>query len=175
MLYEKAKEQYEKALSINPKFAQALNNLGATCEIFGLKDQALENYNNAINEDPGYCEAHRNLSAIKKYKKNDPQIHQLESLYSNINLTKPDKKNLSFALAKVYEDLGENEKFFKFLNEGNNLRKQELSYTFASSKNFHLSMLKAFKSPPKIITQIRKINQPFDLYLYLGCQDPELL
>ena len=153
MLYEKAKEQYEKALSINPRFAQALNNLGATCEIFGLKDQAVENYNNAINEDPGYSEAHRNLSAIKKFKKNDPQIHQLESLYSNINLTKPDKKNLSFALAKVYEDLGENDKFFKFLNEGNNIRKQELNYTFASSKNFHLSMLKAFKSPPKIITQ----------------------
>jgi len=168
MLYEKAKEQYEKALSINPRFAQALNNLGATCEIFGLKDKALENYNNAINEDPGYCEAHRNLSAIKKYKKNDPQIHQLESLYSNINLTKPDKKNLSFALAKVYEDLGENEKFFKFLNEGNYLRKQELSYTFEPSKNFHLSMLKVFKSPPKIITQDKKNKSTIRPIFVLG-------
>jgi len=168
MLYEKAKEQYEKTLSINPRFAQALNNLGATCEIFGLKDQALENYNNAINEDPGYCEAHRNLSAIKKYKKNDPHIQQLESLYSNINLTKPDKKNLSFALAKVYEDLGENEKFFKFLNEGNYLRKQELSYTFAPSKNFHLSMLKAFKSPPKIITQDKKNKSTIRPIFVLG-------
>ena len=168
MLYKKAKEQYEKALSINPKFAQALNNLGATCEIFGLKDQALENYNNAINEDPGYCEAHRNLSAIKKYKKNDPQIHQLESLYSNINLSKPDKKNLSFALAKVYEDLGENEKFFKFLNEGNYLRKQELSYTFEPSKNFHLSMLKVFKSPPKIITQDKKNKSTIRPIFVLG-------
>ena len=168
MLYERAKEQYEKAIAINPRFAQALNNLGATCEIFGLKDLALDNYNNAIKEDPSYCEAHRNLSAIKKYKKNDPQIYQLESLYSNINLTKPDKKNLSFALAKVYEDLGENEKFFKFLNEGNNLRKQELNYSFTSSNNFHLSLLKAFKSPPKIISQNQKNKSTIRPIFVLG-------
>ena len=88
MMYEKAKEQYEKAIAINPKFAQALNNLGASCEIFGLKDQALENYNKALVIDPSYSEAHRNISAIKKYKKNDPQISQIESLYSmtNVNL-----------------------------------------------------------------------------------------
>ena len=168
MQFQKAMYQYEKALSINPKFAQALNNLGASLEIFGQREKAFENYNKAIQENPRYYEAHRNLSAIKKYKKNDPQIHQLESLYSNINLTKPDKKNLCFALAKVYEDLGENEKFFKFLNEGNNLRKQELNYSFASSNNFHLSLLKAFKSPPKIITQNEKNKSTIRPIFVLG-------
>ena len=80
----------------------------------------------------------------------------MESLYSRPNLTLSDKRNLSFALAKVNEDLGNDDKFFKFLNVGNNLRKQELNYSFASSNNFHLSLLKAFKSPPKIITQSDK-------------------
>ena len=168
MQFQKAMYQYEKALSINPKFAQALNNLGASLEIFGQREKAFENYNKAIQENPRYYEAHRNLSAIKKYKKNDPQIHQLEALYSNINLTKPDKKNLSFALAKVYEDLGENEKFFKFLNEGNNLRKQELNYSFESSNNFHLSLLRAFKSPPKIISQNEKNKSTIRPIFVLG-------
>ena len=168
MQFQKAMYQYEKALSINPKFAQALNNLGASLEIFGQREKAFENYNKAIQENPRYYEAHRNLSAIKKYKKNDPQIHQLEALYSNINLTKPDKKNLSFALAKVYDDLGENEKFFKFLNEGNNLRKQELNYSFESSNNFHLSLLKAFKSPPKIISQNEKNKSTIRPIFVLG-------
>jgi tetratricopeptide (TPR) repeat protein len=168
MLYEKAKEQYQKALSINPKFAQALNNLGATCEIFGLKEQALENYNKAIDQAPNYTEAHRNLSALKKYKKNDSQINLMESLYSSPNLTLSDKRNLSFALAKVNEDLGNNDKFFKFLNEGNNLRKQELNYSFSSSNNFHLSLLKAFKSPPKIFTQNEKNKSNFRPIFVLG-------
>ena len=153
MFFEKAKEQYEKALSINPKFAQALNNLGAAYEIFGLKEQALENYIKSIKEDPSYSEAHRNLSAIKKYKKNDPQINQLESLYSNNYLPISDKRNLSFALAKVHEDLGDSDQFIKFLDEGNNLRKQELNYSFDSSKNFHSSILKAFENPPELISE----------------------
>ncbi len=152
MMYEKAKEQYEKAISINPKFAQALNNLGASCEIFGLKDQALENYNKALVIDPSYSEAHRNISAIKKYKKNDPQISQIESLYSMTNVNLSDKRNLCFALAKVHEDLSDNDQFFKFLNEGNQLRKKELNYSFSSSEKFHSYLLKAFQNPPEIVS-----------------------
>ena len=148
--FQKAKDQYVKALSINPKFSQALNNLGAICEIFGLKDQALENYNKAIISNPLYCEAHRNLSVIKKYMKNDSHINQLESLYLNNNLNLSDKINLCFALAKVNEDLGNYNQFFKFLNEGNQLRKQQLNYSFSSSKKFHLSLIKTFKSSPKL-------------------------
>jgi len=152
MMYEKAKEQYEKAIAINPKFAQALNNLGASCEIFGLKDQALENYNKALVIDPSYSEAHRNISAIKKYKKNDPQISQIESLYSMTNVNLSDKRNLCFALAKVHEDLSDNDQFFKFLNEGNQLRKKELNYSFSSSEKFHSYLLKAFQNPPEIVS-----------------------
>jgi tetratricopeptide (TPR) repeat protein len=151
MLFEKAKEQYEKALLINPKFAPALNNLGAACEIFGLTEQAFNNYTNAINEDPNYSEAHRNLSVIKKYKKNDTQINQMESLYKKTHLTITDRRNLCFALAKVYDDLGENDQFFKFLNEGNDLRKQELNYKFSSSQKTHDGLLKAFKKTPNIL------------------------
>jgi tetratricopeptide (TPR) repeat protein len=153
MLFEKAKEQYEKALLINPKFAQALNNLGAVCEIFGLTEQAFKNYTNAINENPNYSEAHRNLSVIKKYKKNDTQINQMESLYKKTHLTITDRRNLCFALAKVYDDLGDNDQFFKFLNEGNDLRKQELNYKFSSSQKTHDGLLKAFKKTPNILSK----------------------
>lgn len=168
MNYEKAKAQYEKAISINPNFAQALNNLGATYEIFGLKDKALENYNKAIKINPRYCEAHRNLSAIKKYEKNDSQINQMESLYSEIDLSIVDKKNLSFALAKVHEDLGNYDQFFEFLNEGNKLRKNELNYSFASSKNFHSSLISAFKSPPKPIVKSQQNESDLRPIFILG-------
>ena len=153
MLFEKAKAQYEKALLINPKFAQALNNLGAACEIFGLTEEAFKNYTNAIKEDPNYAEAHRNLSAIKKYNKNDTQINQMESLYTNSQVTNTDRRNLCFALAKVHNDLGDNDQFFKFLNEGNHLRKQELKYKFSSSQKTHDSLLKAFKKKPYLIPE----------------------
>lgn len=153
MMYEKAKEQYEKAIAINPSFAKALNNLGAVCEIFGIKEQAFQYYNNAIEKDPNYSEAHRNLSAVKNYKKNDSQINHMESLYNKADLTLEDKKNLSFALAKVNEDLGNNDQFFKFLNEGNHLRKKELNYSLSSGKKLHANLLKAFTPPPALIPE----------------------
>jgi tetratricopeptide (TPR) repeat protein len=168
MIYENAKVQYEKALKINPNFAQALNNLGSVCEIFGLKDQAYKNYNKAIKIDPSYCEAHRNLSAIKQYKKNDSQINQLETLISNKTINISDRRNLNFALAKVHEDLGNNDQFLKFLKNGNQLRKQELNYSFSSSKNFHSNLLQAFKSPPELINQSNQKNSNIRPIFILG-------
>ena len=153
MQFQKAMGQYEKALSINPKFAQALNNLGASLEIFGQKEKAFENYYKAIQENPRYYEAHRNLSAIKKYKKNDPQISQMMSLYSDTNLTISDKRNLCFALAKVNEDIGNYDLFFKYLDEGNQLRKQELNYSFLSTQKLHAGIQKTFENPPKSISK----------------------
>ncbi len=69
---------------------------------------------------------------------------------TNVNLS--DKRNLCFALAKVHEDLSDNDQFFKFLNEGNQLRKKELNYSFSSSEKFHSYLLKAFQNPPEIVS-----------------------
>ena len=79
-----------------------------------------------------------------------------------------DKKNLSFALAKVHEDLGNYDQFFEFLNEGNKLRKNELNYSFASSKNFHSSLISAFKSPPKIIAKSKQDKSTLRPIFILG-------
>ena len=50
----------------------------------------------------------------------------MQSLLSNSELSHSDRKHLSFALAKVYEDLGKQEKLFEVLHEGNHLCRQEL-------------------------------------------------
>ena len=168
MQFEKAMYQYEKALSINPKFAQALNNLGASLEIFGQKEKALKNYNKAIQENPRYYEAHRNLSAIKKYNKNDPQISQMMSLYSETELTISDKRNLCFALAKVYEDIGNYDLFFKYLDEGNQLRKQELNYSFVSTQKLHDGIQKTFENPPKPISRSESESSTIKPIFILG-------
>ena len=151
--FDKAIKQYKKAVIINPEYAQAFNNLGCSCEILGLKDEALIHYEKAIACNPKFVEAYRNLSNIKKYNKNDPQITQMLSLYSITDLNLSDKVKLNFALAKVYENLGNHHKFFKFLNEGNRLRKQELNYSFVESKNFHSILLRVFKSSLPIIKE----------------------
>jgi tetratricopeptide (TPR) repeat protein len=149
--FEKAKEQFEKAVSLNPSYAQAFHNLGILSEMINLPNEALNHYEKTVSINPKFADAFRNLSKLKNFKISDPQIHQMKSLYSEKGLNISDKVKMCFALAKVYEDIGEHEKFFKFLNEGNRLRKTELNYSLNESKDFQISVMKLFnKAPPKI-------------------------
>jgi tetratricopeptide (TPR) repeat protein len=149
--YTDAKKQFEKAISLNPNYAQAHHNLGILCEMIGLPDEALNHYLNAVKNNPRFAEAYRNLAKLKKFKTSDPQISLMRSLYFEEGVSKSDKVKLSFALAKAYEDLEHHNDFFKFLNEGNNLRKNELNYSFKESEDFHKSLIQLFSNPlPKV-------------------------
>ncbi|RZL36073.1 MAG: tetratricopeptide repeat protein [Pedobacter sp.] len=47
--YDKAIEQYKKALQINPNHADSRNNLGMTFEVLGKKDEAAAEYKKACD------------------------------------------------------------------------------------------------------------------------------
>jgi len=149
--FEKAMNSFNKAVTLNPQYSKGLLNMAIISEIMNLPDEASEYYEKVLTLEPNYTEAYRNQSRTKKYKKNDPQIAQMQSIYSNDKLGISDKVQINFALAKVNEDLGNQKDFFKHLNEGNRLRKKELNYSFKESKNFHSSLVRLFsKDKPKI-------------------------
>ena len=149
--FEKAKVSFKKAVALNPQYAQGLHNLAILCEIINLPDEASEYYEKALAVEPNYAEAYRNQSRTKKYKKNDPQIKQMQSIYSNENLSISDKVHINFALAKVNEDLGNQKDFFKHLDEGSRLRKKQLNYNINETEEFHSSLIRLFsEDQPKI-------------------------
>ena len=149
--FEKAKASFKKAVALNPQYAQGLHNLAILCEIINLPDEASEYYEKALAVEPNYAEAYRNQSRTKKYKKNDPQIAQMQSIYSNDNLSISDKVHINFALAKVNEDLGNQKDFFKHLDEGSRLRKKQLNYNINETEEFHSSLVRLFsEDKPKI-------------------------
>ena len=154
--FENAKKEFEKAVYINANYAQAFHNLGILCEIINLPKEAIIHYEKSIEINPEFAEAYRNLSKIKKYKKKDPQIPQILSLYSSDKINLADKARLGFALAYINEDLGNNDEYFKYLNEGNRLRKDEINYSFEDSKNFHSIITNLFESDQPIIKKPSK-------------------
>ena len=149
--FEKAKKQFEKAISINPNYAQAYESLGILCEIINLPNEALGNFEKALKVNPHLTNSYRNLSKLKKFKAKDPLISQMESIYSNSDLHSSHKINLCFSLAKAYEDLNHQDNFFKFLNEGNALRKKELGYDIIQSQNVHSTIINLFSSKQSLI------------------------
>ena len=58
----------------------------------------------------------------------DEQFSQMKELYLNESCSEEQRCNVSFALAKASEDLGDLEESFKYYSEGNALRKKFLRY-----------------------------------------------
>ena len=156
-----AVKSYEKALAIEPDYPQAHNNLGIVHQERGQIDDAVKQYEKAVAIKLDYAEAYHNLSTLKKYTANDPQITQMQSLLSTNNLSQSDRIHLCFALAKVNENLGNQDEYFKFLHEGNRLRKQELNYSLDNSKNLSSTVKKMFSSPPSLSYKASTIRPIF--------------
>ncbi len=144
-------ESFEKSFSIKSDFTEPLFNSAILHKDLGNKDLSELALKKLIAIDPNYFSAYRNLSGLFTFSKNDPLIAQMESLYSDVDINQSDSIDLCFALSKVYEDLGDKRKQFKFLNEANKLRKKELNYSFQQSLDLHLTIKKIFRKPlPKI-------------------------
>ena len=136
-------KSYKKAIALKPDFAVANNNLGIAYLRTGDPKLASKFFENAITITPGYATAHHNLSGVKVYKEKDKQVSLIESLLIENNLSQKERIYLNFALAKAYEDLGNHEELFKHLNEGNRIRKKEMSNPIADSEE-HNELIKLF-------------------------------
>ena len=154
--FDEAKKQFEKVISLDPEYAQAYEDLGILCEIINLPNEALSYFEKALKVNPYLTNSYRNLSKLIKFKAKDPLISQMESLYSKSDLHPLHKINLCFSLAKAYEDLNNKDNFFKFLNEGNALRKKELNYDIIQSNNVHSTIINLFSSNQTAINKPKK-------------------
>ena len=139
-------------MEINPDFAGAHYNLGLLFQDLGQVDDSIEQYEKAILISD-HAWSYHNLSYLKQFKANGPQTSKMNSLLSNSSLNQLDRIHLSLALAKTHEKLGNQVEFFRFLNEGNSLRKKELKYSLKQSKKSHSAIKKIFTSKPTSISK----------------------
>jgi tetratricopeptide (TPR) repeat protein len=102
--------------------------MGVVFQGQGKLEEAITAFNKGLLIKPDSAEAHRNLSALKIYTYSDPQIVQMGKLYIDANISIESRCHLCFALAKSSEDLGNLEEAFRYLKEGNTLRKKILAY-----------------------------------------------
>ena len=144
-------KSYEKAIVSNSKYAEPYNNLGNVFKQLGQLDEAIKNYEMALMINPKFVESHLELSRIKKYKKNEPQIANMQSMLAEESLSIINRIGINFALAHVYEGLENQDDQFKFLNEANSLRKKELNYSFNKDQKLFLNIRDSFKLPYKLV------------------------
>ena len=114
-------------------------------------------FKKAILVKPDYAEAHYNISTIKKYTYDDEHFIKVQEIYNRNNLSEDDKCHLSFALAKMYEDIDKLDRAYDRLSKGNALRKKLLSYSIEQDKIlFHKLKI----TQPKLSENTLKIKEP---------------
>ena len=135
-----------KALLIDPSYVEANSSIGIALQTQGKIEEAIAAYNKELLINPDYAYVHRNLSALKKYSSSDPQIVQMEKLYTGANTSVESRCHLCFALAKSSEDLGNLGGAFRYLKEGNALRKKILNYDIAQDEEIFSRIKKTANS-----------------------------
>ena len=124
--HDQAINLFSKVLSIDIKNIYAYFNLGISYKAKGLILNSLDNFEKVISLDNNNAEAFRQISLLKKFKSKDHLFEKMNSLISEENISDLSKSQLSFALSKAYEDLGDLKNSFELYVQGNFFRKKIL-------------------------------------------------
>ena len=145
-LHDEAMDSYRAALMVQPDFAEVHSNLGNSLCEFGRYEEAIASYTSALELKPDFAEAHNNISKLKTYTQDDPQISEILQRLSDADLTESARMHLSFALGKVYEDLGDVDQSFRYLQQGNRLRKMIIGYDINQDRELFEQIKLLFKA-----------------------------
>lgn len=130
--FREAKRDYEQALRLNPKYAEALNNLGSICYEEKNYGRAEKLYKKALKITPDAAVTYSNLGtayfAHKKYQQGtqayqkalslDPGIFERDSLGKIEHQGPPGQRaTLSYYLAKTYAQAGMTDKALLYLRK----------------------------------------------------------
>jgi tetratricopeptide (TPR) repeat protein len=117
-----ARKNYEKAIKLNPKYAEAINNLGTVFYARKSYRRAISQYNRALKLTPNSASIYSNLGtaqfARKKYEEAsisyqkalslDPEVFEHRSAYGTLlqERTVSEKARFHYYLAKTYANAG---------------------------------------------------------------------
>ena len=99
------------------------------------KPAALAMLTEVVSDDPQNMIAWGQLADIKKFRADDPDLEILENLYieKSERLSLADRIILCFTLGKAFLDIGEGDTAFRYLGEGNRLKRGTFDYDSAQT------------------------------------------
>ncbi len=160
--FERAEKYLRQSLEINSNVLETNFNLATTLQGKGKLEEAKKFFEKTLLINENFTRSDLALVMLEKYKDNNDHIKSLEKKLGNKNINIADQRFLYFALGKVYEDLKNYEKSYKYYKKANDLKKQITKYNIINDKklfdniiNFHklknLQKIKFSKSEKKII------------------------
>ncbi|MBB6253731.1 tetratricopeptide repeat-containing sulfotransferase family protein [Nitrospirillum iridis] len=133
-----------KTLGFAPE--KALINRGVLFMERGDKVQAKAAFDQVVAQFPRSASAWFNLSDLHRFQAGDPAIAKMESLlYGPDSVqSQTDRTALNFALGKAWMDLGDGERAFAHLNEGNRQKRATFAYDAAATSRWMADIATSF-------------------------------
>ncbi len=124
-----AATHYQKVVAVQPHNYRAHNDLGIVFNILGRIEDAARAYEKALQFAPRETMIHHNLAHLRRFTPGDSRLAPLEKLAEDIAaLDAKSQIFLHFVLGKAFGDLGQYERSFRHLREGNSLKRAQLAY-----------------------------------------------
>jgi tetratricopeptide (TPR) repeat protein len=131
---ELALASFERALALEPGNAEALRGLGLALEALGRLAEAQDALERAVAIAPASPSYRRVLAQVKRFEAGDPQISAMEELLGNASsLSDAGRIDLHFALAKAYQDIGQQDRSLAHLLAGNSAKRRLVPYDEAAT------------------------------------------
>ena len=112
-------------------------------------------YKEILEIHPKNTKADKAISLMHRYKNsNDNHLIEMEKKVSKIN-NDENFKPLYFALGKAYEDIGDTEKSFHFIQMGNKIEKKQINYKIENDKKLFIKITDLFSD-----NELKQIDNP---------------
>jgi tetratricopeptide (TPR) repeat protein len=132
--FEEAIAQFEMILAKRPGDAGACRELGVLLQTIGDSERARALLEKAVALAPRTAAYFHELGWLKRYAPDDPHLAMIGALANDIGaLPQQEQIELHFSLAKIAADLGEHDRAFRHLHEGNALKRRETPYDEAAT------------------------------------------
>ena len=144
--FDEAIVHFDKALTFPTASRERILISRATAyEENGKSDEALKQLDAIVTEFPNSVGAWYSRADLVKFKADDPALRKMQELVrANGVQSDADRMTLHFALGKAFLDIGESDKAFKHLNEGNKMKRAILHYDPDATHQWMASLAKTF-------------------------------
>ena len=119
---EEALALYHRCDAVLPGFAAARLGRCRTLLELGRAEEAVSALRSALREDPRSAAAYTLLARAHKFRPEDPEPEAVERLLQDAGLRVSDRIQLTFAAAKMADDLGDYDRAMSRLKEANRMR-----------------------------------------------------
>ena len=132
----------------------------------GRKDEALAAFEHALAAFPDSVLALAGRADARKFQPGDPDIAALEAcVAAGERRALTDRIAAHFALGKAYMDIGEPERAFGHLDEGNRLKRATFGYDAASTGEWMKRVAQCFV--PAQYAQLARASEPSELPVFI--------